>query len=95
MIQQIRYYKVLLFGGQTIKLDTDEIQGVVDKLPSGQLIRVRNGVFSSSIAAIILDEERTQYSQKKDVHGNCITDKSEDIFEGVSFTKPKQQKLLD
>ena len=95
MTQKKQYYKVLLYGGNTIKIDPDEIQDVVDKLPTGQLIRVRNGIFNASIAAIVLDEERTQYSQKKDVHGNCITDKSEDIFEGVSFTKPKQQKLLD
>jgi len=93
MTQQSKYYKVLLYGGHTIKIDPDEIQDVINKLPKGQLIRVRNGIFNASIAAIVLDEDRTQ-SQKKDTKGKYIVENSQDIFENIEFN-PKQQKLLD
>jgi len=93
MSQKQIYYKVLLYGGHEIQIDPDEIQDVVNKLPTGQLIRVRNGIFNASIAAVVIDSDRTYY-QKKDTKGNYIVENSQDIFKNINFNN-KQKKLLN
>ena len=54
-------YKVILSNKIEIKIDQDELQGVIDIMGSGSIVRVRQGIFNPSfVVAIVEDEDRLE-----------------------------------
>lgn len=60
-LERIKAYKVILSTKHEIKLDSDEINSILEGIRSGDIIRIRQGLFNPSyFVAVIEDTERKE-----------------------------------
>lgn len=92
-------YTIQLSNGNTLHLDKEEVQGVLDKLALGQFIKVKQGIFNPAyFITLIKNDDETMKHTSKILHndGKCRIQfkKYQDIFKEFDFSNINQKNKL-
>lgn len=88
-------FTIQLTGQSSINIDYDEVEDVLNKLPSGQFIHVRSGIFNPAHLIKIVEnpvETKNCTTRIKNSDGKVVEEylKCKDVFKGYDFKKTEQ-----
>lgn len=96
----MKKYRIHQMGNApSILVDSDELQGIVDKLPTGQFIKVRQGICNPSMfVCLVEDVNETTACTTKEIESTgkiaACYKKCEDIFKDIDFDEDNRHLRL-